>query len=296
MPQENIYSLNIMLAKLIQRAADFSNRHSWGLLMSAMVLLAVIVVCLILYLTNRESFCKALPIKSHFQNLGPGGYRYETDTMTFVTRDDRNKAIEALALKLRKHNLVYSFGQLSNLRDPFIIMTLEPEDGTDETKLFGRIVIMVEPEYPLALAAVQAARKNRNMLASETERLVIYGLLIKYFKAIKQPLTVELPYWTDELLIQTIRTLQAPQSSAFSKATYSKGSTTTVAAPDASQTEADALLAAIPSNISTDSTVNQPLPTATAAATLEPQILPDTSIATTAVVDSTVNQPLPSAQ
>lgn len=207
---------------MLEGIREFSRNHASALMAVVLVLLLVIAICLTLYFTNRSFFCP-VPIKSGFRTVGPGGHAYDTAAMRFESTEDKKLAIAALSASLKKDGIEYTNEQLYKLPDPFVIMALEPEDADDETRLKARVVVMVDPDYQAAVAATAKARRNKNTLESETERIMIYNLLLKYFSAVKRPLSVKLPYWPDYLLIQTLRSLQSPPSAAFTSTIYTKG-------------------------------------------------------------------------
>ena len=155
-------------------------------------------------------------VKYGFINKSSGGYYYNTDTLQFVSADDRSKAIAALITLLNTDGTTYTVDQLSRLSDTFIIMILEPEDDDEAASLKTQVPILIDDDYKKALLLVEAARINSNAFKNDTDRKVVYDILVRYFTIMKTPITAQMSRWSDVLLIKTFKTRTVPLDSEYS--------------------------------------------------------------------------------
>ena len=114
------------------------------------------VLCAILFILGMWITWTLRPrsvirVKYGFINKSSGGYYYNTDTLHFVSADDRAKAIAALIAVLGTDGTVYTAAQLSRLSDSFIIMILEPENDDEAASLKTQVPILIDDDYKTAL-------------------------------------------------------------------------------------------------------------------------------------------------
>jgi len=153
-------------------------------------------------------------ITSHFNNLSPLGYHYETTTLKFVKPADRVIAVNALYKLCQENGLKYTVDQLGKVPDLNMMNILEVDDDSQIPVQLAQLVLLVDENYDTAKAAVKAAIKN-GAFANASERTLVYELLTKYFIALKTPIGVPLARWTDMQLITTFRTFRLPPMRSF---------------------------------------------------------------------------------
>lgn len=174
----------------------------------AVFLLILITVVITWYLTKQS--CST---KSSFMDRSSHGYRYDTTTLSFATKEDRQLGITALSDLMES---TYTVQQLAPLSDSFIIRILDSEDETELTELKSRLVILIDPTYKVVLSAVNKALVTTGVFENASVRQITYDLLVKYFNARNTPITVNMSKWTDALIISTFKTLRLPDPSKYS--------------------------------------------------------------------------------
>lgn len=177
-----------------------------------LTLLAVVVVVIMIYLIFAgPCHCKTTDT---FEAGGPGGFRYELETLEFVSADDRQIALVELDKVLRKDGIEYTMEQLSRLDNGIIIFTLEPESENELKGFKETIQIKIDPDYKKALRIVNKANAL-NPSFTEEERTLIYNLLVRYFDVKKTPIIIPLKRWSNAQLIDTFKKREMPLNSAF---------------------------------------------------------------------------------
>ena len=178
-------------------------------------LLLIVVVILITYIlcSPRCNSGAKLP----FMNKSSNGYYYDTEEQTFASPQDRTTAINTLINMFQGEGITYTSEQISRLSDTFLLKILEPESDEERDALKARVVILVDPDYTLAQVIVNGARKAGNKFDNAKDRALVYGLLVKYFIALKNPINVPLARWSDMLLIRSFKTLTLPDNSEFTR-------------------------------------------------------------------------------
>ena len=153
--------------------------------------------------------------KSGFANASPNGYYYDTDTLTFMSPNDRTLAINTLISTFRTQGTTYTSDQLSHLTDSFIISILEPDSDAEFASLKSQMVILTDPNYFGALTSVNTARNSNMSFQNDQQRTMVYNLLSNYFTSINTPITQPQAQWSDMLLIQAFTTLRLPDPTQF---------------------------------------------------------------------------------
>ncbi len=193
--------------ELLDNAMD---EHPIKTVLAALIICVGIIVTLVFI---GKAIKKAT--SDSFMNKSYAGFYYETENMSFRTTDDRNIAIAALLKLLADSGVVYKPEQLEHISDEFIISIVESEDDNDFAHRAAKLVILIDPNYKIALQIVNVASKNNNTITSSASRQVVYDLLVKYFATLKTPIGNPLNQWSDILLIRAFRTLELPSKADF---------------------------------------------------------------------------------
>lgn len=180
-----------------------------------------------------SAIAKRVARKSGFTNRSSMGFYYDTETLEFLSDDDRKLAHMALDARLTKDGYSYSAAQIATLSDQIVLDILETDDEAHIPVVEAKLTILLDPAYRGALASVLAARRNNNTFANAGERRAVFDLLSNYFSKINTPIGAPLSNWSDYVLIRTFQTLQLPQRSEVSSPAQSAGiPTVTPTIPD----------------------------------------------------------------
>lgn len=176
-----------------------------------LVLVIAVVALVVIHFTHcKEGFS--------FNDRSEYGYNYDVIERKFVSSTkDRPIALSALQKQLDRMGQKYTMAQLNLLRDSIIINILESDDDETSQGLIAKISLITNPRYKEVLAIIETGSKNSNRLRGNEERELVYGMLVTYFSALKKPLNIRLNMFSDQLLIQTFKTLKYPSENEIGR-------------------------------------------------------------------------------
>lgn len=151
--------------------------------------------------------------KSSFRNKSPLGYYYDTETLSFSTKNDLNIGVKEIIRMFKSEGRLFTVDQLSKLPHHVIINILENDDEKDIIKRKVKLIVMLEPTYG---QAVLASRMPVGKI-SAAERQLMFGILKKYFETLGTPVSRPLNYWPTKLLVKTFQTWTMPRPEDFWK-------------------------------------------------------------------------------
>lgn len=178
------------------------------------VILMLLTATVVWYFTkvDRVDCCCR---RSTFVNMSSNGYYFDTTNLTFISKTDREMGIKTLIRLLSEDGVKYTPVELASLSDSFILTILESEDDTELAALKARVSMVIDPTYHRVFMLVQRGAATGNALGNDTDRRLIYDILVKYFNALNTPIMVPMARWSDSLLIKTFGTLRLPESTEY---------------------------------------------------------------------------------
>lgn len=184
-------------------------------------LLVIAIAVIITHFVDKRMYKRThRHTKCAFVNRSPYGYKYETDTMTFMSNIDRKLARDTLIALMKKEGKTYTIEQIAHISDSFLLQILEVDDEFVDydglAALKAKFDILVSPNYKTAYTLAYAASQSDRKLKSDVDRKMLYDIIAKYFQQTTQNVNVPiLQLWPDALLIQTFLTLQLPNTKSF---------------------------------------------------------------------------------
>lgn len=195
---------------------EFAEWFKYYLPSSAILIAFIIFVSIVIY---NYFFGTSAQCKNSFTNKSPFGYRYDVDTMTFPTTEDKNIAYTALVKLLNEEGINITMNDLTSKPVPshFIISILEAEEGDDTLFMKANLLVYLDPNNQKVKQLINRASVNTNINKfNDSEREMIYNLLSVYFTAMKQPMRYPLKMWSDSQLIKAYHTRKLPLDTQFS--------------------------------------------------------------------------------
>lgn len=148
--------------------------------------------------------------KSTFVNRSQYDYYYDTETMRFVSPNDRKMATTTLIAQMKPKGINISPQQAATISDAIIITLLDTAEEEEKAFLTAKLVMMLDPTYKTGLKYTFAARVNNKQFQNDAERQIVYELCLKYFVAASIPMSVPLSEIDDAALLRMFSTLQPP--------------------------------------------------------------------------------------
>lgn len=151
--------------------------------------------------------------KSSFRNKSQLGYYYDTDTLSFITKNDLNIGVKELIRIFKEDGREFTAEQLIKLPHYVIINILEGDDDNDIMNRKAKLVVMLDPTYGQALLV---SRMPADKIYA-AERDVLFNILKKYFDVLRTPINRPIADWSNKLLIKTFHTWIMPKPEEFQK-------------------------------------------------------------------------------
>ncbi len=149
------------------------------------MLVAIIIVLFVIIITITVKMCSS----ESFVNRSEGGYYWNTDNATFVSKTDKDVAINYLLDKLRVlgiNNITKD--QLMALQDSALlnILDLNLSGDVDEQDV-AMLRLYIDPQYYVASTYVNQATTSNRQFSGLAQRKLIYDVIKKYYTMSKIP-------------------------------------------------------------------------------------------------------------
>ncbi len=161
---------------------DEDTKNTLVVLFAMFIGLIILVVLIVLVKAFRK-------YSEHFIDKSEDGYYWDTDSAKFVSTNDKDLAIVVLLRKLNKIGITdITSEQLHKLPDSSILDLLDLDYDQELTvRDIAALRMYINPRYYLASTYVNQAIVSSNKFENETQRKLVYDMIMEYYKLNRQP-------------------------------------------------------------------------------------------------------------